>query len=182
MWNIVALIALSLLAPMPLISQAAEPSPRPEQAGWLKLLLGTATLDQDEAEPVGIGGLEYSWSAQSQPWMEGHLRQQLSLIRYQDTGLEGWSVEWNPHVLYFWAPDRAVEVGPGAALLRVERQNVEDYLLGLQFGVGLNFFQGTWLWGVEVRYQFTSETDLALSNLSDFNNTHALLKLAWRLP
>lgn len=172
-----AVAALSLSGPavaadfLPVLNADYRPDP------VIAVLGGTENPDVDGSGSDSVAGLELSLACPLLELEGPGIRQQISVTRYDNDGLELTHVELNPHYLIPLATDLALGVGPGLGYVDASRDNGDDDgVLALQAGVSLHYRTGPLFLGAEYRYQWTEEADLGATNDTELDTQRAVAK------
>jgi len=157
-------LALTVAAPLPAAADGWTVLPATgsdyEAAPTVALLGGFQDPAVDGVDADGAYGVEVGLSCPTLAPPAGRIRQQISLTRFDNDGLELTSMEINPHYLVDIARDLAVGVGPGLGYVVADAGGDSDGVFALQAGASLHYRQGPLFLGAEARYQWTQEADL----------------------
>ena len=127
----------------------------------LAALGGVQNPDVDGVSSAGAYGVELSLNCPTLATPRHGIRQQISLTRFDNDGLELTSLEINPHYVVPVAQNLGFGFGPGLSYVSADADGGDsDGVLGLQAGVSVNYRQGPLFLGAEARYQWTQEADL----------------------
>lgn len=140
------------------------------------LLGGALDPDIDGASSDTLYGIELSLNCPLIQPPSNRIRQQLSLTRFDDQGVEITSLEMNPHYVVPVAENLELGFGPGFGVMWVDSGDQSETLLGVQAGVSLHYRRDGFFVGAEARYQLTSEEDFGAGD-TDINNSRVLLKV-----
>ncbi|MET0068236.1 MAG: outer membrane beta-barrel protein [Candidatus Thiodiazotropha sp.] len=123
-------------------------------------------------------GLELSMNCFLLDPPQGTIRQQISYMQYDDSGLKITSFEMNPHYLYRVDDKFSIGIGPGIGYVDADGRNVNEGALAIQGGVSLHYKMSNHLFlGAEARYQWTRELD---DTNDDLKNTRIFGKVGYR--
>ncbi|MFW5910963.1 MAG: porin family protein [Thiohalospira sp.] len=184
MQRAVTLSALALAA-LPLHAQADGWSFLPAtQSGYeadaaLAVLGGLQNPDVDEVDSDTAYGVELSLSCPTLAPPRGEIRQQISVTRFDNDGLEVTSFELNPHYLLDLGSSLALGVGPGLGYVAADAGGDSDGVFALQAGASLHYHRGPIFLGAEARYQWTQEAGLGGAE-TDVDNSRFLAKAGIR--
>lgn len=142
----------------------------------LALLGGIQDPDVRGAGADSLMGIELSLNCPLIQPPKNRIRQQLSLSRYDDSGLELTSLEINPHYMMPLSEHLELGVGPGLGIVRAEAGRDEETLYTAQAGASLQYRVGALYLGAEARYQLTTEDSLGGRD-RDVDNSRFLLKV-----
>jgi len=146
-----------------------------EAQASIAVLGGLQDPDVANVDAAGVAGLEVSLSCPTLKPPQGEIRQQISITRFDNDGLEMTSVEINPHYLMPLGENLDLGVGPGLGYVSAEKGSEDDGVFALQAGASLHYRSGPLFLGAEARYQFTQEADFG-SDDEDLNNYRLLGK------
>lgn len=173
---------LALLAAQPVAAEGWTFMPgksdnyQPEMT--VSALFGQLDPAPSGADSDSVIGVELSLNCPMVQPPEGTIRQQLSIGRYDENGLELTTIEINPHYLVALDDKLAIGFGPGLGYLRADAPGVDDSVFALQAGVSLHYNVDARLFlGAEARYQWTQELD---DSNDDMNNSRIVAKVGYR--
>ena len=175
-------LALTMAAPAPAAADgwtflpAAGEDYRAEPT--LAALGGYQDPDIGGVDAGGAYGVELALSCPTLAPPRGRIRQQISLTRFDNDGLELTSFELNPHYLVDLGSGLAVGAGPGLGYVAADAGGESDGVLALQAGASLHYRQGPLFLGAEARYQWTQEADFGAVE-RDVDNSRVLAKAGW---
>ena len=135
---------------------------------------GAMDPDFSGADTDGVYGVEFSLNCPTLQPPVNRIRQQFSLMRYDD-GIEITSLEINPHYVMPIAQGLELGFGPGLGVLSVDTDNGDATAFGLQAGASLHYRAGLLFLGAEARYQATTEEDFGDGD-QDVNNVRYMVK------
>lgn len=171
-----------LLAPGPALADGWSLLPATsadyEAAPTVAALGGMQDPDVSGVDAGGAYGVELSLSCPTLAPPQGRIRQQISLTRFDNDGLELTSFELNPHYLVDLGSGLALGGGPGFGYVSADSGADSDGVFALQAGLSLHYRQGPLFLGAEARYQWTQEADLG-GNDTDLANSRLLGKVGW---
>jgi hypothetical protein len=144
----------------------------------ISALGGTQTSDVEGVGSGTVAGVELSLAC---PVFKvegpGSVRQQLSVTRFDQDGLEQTHIEINPHYLVPLGPDFAIGFGPGLGYVSASPDGGDnDGVFGVQAGVSLHYRAGPLFLGAEYRYQWTQEADFGTAE-TELDNQRAVAKV-----
>jgi opacity protein-like surface antigen len=140
----------------------------------LSLVGGSMSPEADGMDADTVAGLEFSLNCPLLKAPKGVIRQQISLVRYDDAGAEISTVELNPHYLIDINKDFSVGFGPGIGYAMLDAAGVDEGAFSLQLGASLHYDLSDSLFlGAEARYQWTQDLD---DTNEDLNNSRVLAK------
>lgn len=173
------------------LSLALAASPAAQAQGWnwfpvadadyraepaLAALGGIQDPDVDGVSSDGAFGVELSLNCPTLATPRHGIRQQISLTRFDNDGLELTSLEINPHYVVPVGQDLGFGFGPGLSYVSADAAGGDsDGVFGLQAGVSLHYRQGPLFLGAEARYQWTQEADLGGAD-TDLDNSRLMGK------
>lgn len=111
------------------------------------------------------------------------LRQQISVNRYSESGLDITTIEVNPYYFIDLSDKLVFGFGPGIGGAFVDASGgKETWLFTYQAGAGLKYYiTEDILLGADVRWQGSVEKDyLGTGNQENLNNTRAMAKIGYR--
>ncbi|KPV40357.1 hypothetical protein AN478_08920 [Thiohalorhabdus denitrificans] len=155
------------------------------QAGYqadaaLAVLGGLQDPDVGNVDSDTAYGVEFSLSCPTLTPPRGEIRQQISLTRFDNDGLELTSFELNPHYLVDLGSNLSFGVGPGLGYVAADAEGGDsDGVFALQAGASLHYHRGPLFLGAEARYQWTQEADLGAAE-TDVDNSRFLAKAGVR--
>ncbi|MEF8792385.1 hypothetical protein [Thiohalorhabdus sp.] len=126
----------------------------------LAALGGMQDPDVDGVSSGGAYGVELSLNCPTLATPRHGIRQQISLTRFDNDGLELTSLEINPHYVMPIGQGLGFGFGPGLSYVAADGGGDSDGVFGLQAGVSLHYRQGPLFLGAEARYQWTQDADL----------------------
>ena len=129
------------------------------------------------ADSSGVVGVELALNCPLLKAPNGTIRQQASLTRYDEDGVELTTIEINPHYLVEMSDRLALGFGPGLGYLKADATGVSDGVFALQAGVSLHYNMDRLFIGAEARYQWTQEID---DTNDDMNNSRIIAKVGYR--
>ena len=175
-------LALTVAAPLPAAADGWTVLPATgsdyEAAPTVALLGGFQDPAVDGVDADGAYGVEVGLSCPTLAPPAGRIRQQISLTRFDNDGLELTSLEINPHYLVDLGRNLALGAGPGLGYVAADAGGDSDGVFALQAGVSLHYRQGPLFLGAEARYQWTQEADLGGQDV-DVNNSRLMAKVGW---
>jgi len=140
------------------------------------LLGGQLDPDLAGADADTLLGVELSLNCPLIQPPSNRIRQQLSLTRFDDQGVEITSLELNPHYLMPLGNGLELGFGPGFGVMNVDAAGSSETLFGLQAGASLHYRRDGFFVGAEARYQWTTEEDFGAGD-TDIDNSRLLLKV-----
>jgi hypothetical protein len=153
--------SLGLLAAAPAHAQGWQflPAAEPGYEARPTFAFMTGAQDYDDGDSDAIYGMELGLACPTLKPPQGRIRQQISLSRYDEGGLETTSLEINPHYLIDIQPGLAVGFGPGLGYVWADARRGSDSVLAFQGGTSLHYRTGPLFFGAEARYQITQDAD-----------------------
>ena len=153
--------ALGLVAAMPAQAQDWQllPAIGSDYKAQPTFALTAGTQDYDDGDSGGVYGVELGLACPTLKPPQGRIRQQISLTRYDEDGLETTSLEVNPHYMVDLASNLAVGFGPGLGYVQADTSVGDDGVFALQAGTSLHYRTGPLFLGAEARYQWTQSAD-----------------------
>lgn len=118
---------------------------------------GVMDPDAGFADAGAVYGVELSLNCPLLQPPTNRIRQQASLTRYDEDGVEITSFEINPHYVMPMGENLEFGFGPGVGVMNVDYGSDDNTLLGLQAGASMHYREGAFFAGAEARYQVTTE-------------------------
>ncbi len=139
------------------------------------VMIGRLSPDIDGASSDSLAGLELSGNCPLMQPPTNKIRQQVSLISFDNDNLEITSFELNPHYVIEASPHFGYGFGPGIGYLQAETPTDKESMFSLQVGASLHYTPMDFMYlGMEARYQFTERESFAGQN--GVNNFRFALK------
>lgn len=146
----------------------------------LALVGGVMDPDFGALDSGALYGLEFSLNCPLLQPPSNRIRQQLSLTRFDEDGVEITSLEINPHYVIAMSENLEIGFGPGFGVLDVQAGPQDDMLLGIQAGASVHYRRGALFVGGEARYQVTTEERFGGTD-QGADNARVLLKVGMNL-
>ncbi|HHJ80072.1 MAG TPA: hypothetical protein ENJ65_00400, partial [Candidatus Tenderia electrophaga] len=138
------------------------------------VIVGNQSFDDGGSDSVM--GIELSFNCPMLKPPTNKIRQQVSMTKYDDSGVEVTSIELNPHYLVEMSPGLLVGGGPGLGYVAVDTRAGDDNLLTFQLGASVHYnVNETFFLGGDARYQIAGDADLAGTDVN-MNNWRVGLK------
>lgn len=162
MKRLTPLAALGLVAAMPAQAQDWQffPAAGSDYQAAPTFALTAGTQDYVDVDSGGVYGMELGLACPTLKPPQGQIRQQISLTRYDEDGVETTSLEVNPHYLVNLGGNWAIGLGPGLGYVQADTPAGDDSVFALQAGTSLHYRSGPLFLGAEARYQWTQSADL----------------------
>ena len=141
----------------------------------LAVMGGLQDPDRSAVDAGGAYGVELSLNCPTIKPPVGHIRQQISVTRFDNDGLELTSFEINPHYMVSLAENLDLGIGPGLGYVSADAGGNSDGVFALQAGASLHYRTGPLFLGAEARYQVTQEAEFGAAD-EDVNNYRLLGK------
>ncbi len=142
-------------------------------APTVSLVAGHMSFDDDSGS---IAGIELSFNCPLLQPPTNKIRQQLSVVQYDEPGLEVTSIEINPHYVAEVSPGLFLGGGPGLGYMSVDTAGGDDSVLGIQLGGSVHYsVSDTFFLGGEARYQITQDAEFGNAKV-EMDNWRVALK------
>ncbi len=138
------------------------------------LLLGSISFN--DGDSGSMTGVELSFNCPLLKPPTNNIRQQLSFVQYDESGVDVTSIEINPHYVVEVSPGLFVGGGPGFGYMSVDTSGGDDSVLGFQVGGSVHYdVSETIFLGGEARYQLTQDAEFGAQTVS-MDNWRVALK------
>jgi hypothetical protein len=142
----------------------------------LSLTLGSANIDLSNIDSDVAYGAELAFDCPLLQLDSGTIRQQASITRFDEDGVETTSFELNPHYLVKVNDRFSVGFGPGIGYVDASVNSADDGVWAIQAGASAHFNMGAIFLGAELRQQWTQEENFGFTRKRDVDNTRFMLK------
>lgn len=142
----------------------------------LSFIGGKLDPDIEDVDESAVVGIELSFNHPLLATPANGIREQLSIISFDNDGLKMTSFEINPHYVINLSPAFAFGFGPGIGLVNVDYNGDSDTAFSGQLGASIQYRTGTLYFALEARQQYTANIDMLDD---DVNNTRISLKLGY---
>ncbi|PHS58692.1 MAG: hypothetical protein COB17_01715 [Sulfurimonas sp.] len=145
-------------------------------------VIGSTNFDRDGINSGVNYGLDLSFECPVFTLAgKHHIRQQLTLSRYDKNDYEVTVIEMNPYYFFDISKDLTLGVGPGIGAMNAKMPNGNDeWLFTVQSGAGLKYYMdNNILIGADIRYQWTAEKSFGTGVKQDLDNMRVLLKVGY---
>ncbi len=118
------------------------------------------SMSPDDGDSGSVTGVELSFNCPLLQPPTNKIRQQLSVVQYDEAGVEISSIELNPHYVVEVSPGLSIGGGPGLGYVSVDSAGAEDSVLAVQMGASVHYQVAESLFlGADARYQMTDSED-----------------------
>lgn len=146
----------------------------------LSLMAGQMSPQPSGMKDGTLTGLEFSLNCPLLQPPSNRIRQQLSVTRYDESGVKVTNIELNPHYVVEVSPGLELGGGPGLGYLMADTAARDPGLWGLSIGVSAHYFaMGPLFLGAEYRYQVTTEEDFGGASKDNLNNGRFAVKVGY---
>jgi len=129
------------------------------------LLLGS--LSFNDGDSGSVAGVELSFNCPLLTPPTNKIRQQLSIVQYDEAGTDVTSIEINPHYVVEVSPGLFVGGGPGFGYMSIDTAGGDDSVLGVQVGGSVHYnLSDTVFLGADARYQLTQDANFGATTVS----------------
>lgn len=144
------------------------------------LLGGYGTVEHENG--AAMYGLEVSLACPMLQLPTHAIRQQVSLVHYDENGFTMNSLEFNPHLLFDLTDNLQLGAGPGFGVIFADADGGNStVMLGINAGLSLNYDITPQLFtGVETRWQWTTEGEFVSGSKTSVDNYRSLFKVGMR--